>query len=363
MIRSKDKISLRQGIFLVIINTYVSVIRIYPSAASEGAKEAGWLIPIPSFLIMLPYFWVLGQIFNKYKESSYMDIINDIWGKYIGKIICIGYLMGATLQSSAFIRFSGERIVSTMFPNINISIFLLIMLVLVGYALYSGIAAAARMGEIILPLIIFVFILSFIFTIPYIKISNLTPVFHRDVIPVLKTGISTTIPFISYYTIIFFFADRLNDKEKIFKYGIYFLLFMTVTGVMLIIMSVGSLSHTFTKRLTFPYLTTIRNISAFEIFQRLESLVFAIWILCDFIAIYVASYIGLILMKSIFKLKKETALIIPLLSFRYIFSLYLASNRSELYEFGGAILVVSEVTSLIAIPLFTYIIGKIRGKL
>jgi uncharacterized membrane protein len=162
---------------------------------------------------------------------------------------------------------------------------------------------------------------------------------------------------------IFIIAERINDKEKTFRYGVYTLLFLTITGAMIIIMSIGSLGYTFTQKLSFPYLTAIRNISVFEILQRLESLAFAIWVLCDFTAIYLAANNSLNLMRSIFNLKQETALIVPLLSFGYVFSLYLANNRSELFKFGSTIIVFSEITFLCLIPIFIYIIGKVRGKL
>jgi hypothetical protein len=47
----------------------------------------------------------------------------------------------------------------------------------------------------------------------------------------------------------------------------------------------------------------------------------------------------------------------------YILSLFLGSNRNEIEKFSSTILVISEVTFLLMIPVLTFIIGKIRGKL
>lgn len=312
---------------------------------------------------MIFQVWVISRIYKSYEEHSYIDILNDIFGKYMGTVISFAYLAWIIQKFSINIRFFGERLVTIVFPNTNVSALIIIMLILLTYVFHSGIETAARMGEVIFPLILITYFLTVILSIPNIKVSNLTPVSYNHVLPVITTSLKGTVSINSFFMLAFFFSDRIKDKENTFKYGIYTALFVVFANITLIAICIGVMGSSIVSKLPYPFLVVVRNISVLGILQRFESVTMAIWVLSDFIALYINGYIALHFIKDIFNLRQESSVSIPYVSFSYVLALYFAGNQFELEKYGSTVLVVIEIIFLFAIPVILLIVGRIRGKI
>lgn len=362
MISGKDKISLRQAVLIYLTIVYIPATRIFPIISAKELKQAGWITPVAPVLILFLYIWIIGRLFNKFKEGSFVDILYKVFGKTTGFIIGILYLVTVIVETVVSLGFFGARITSTIFPNTNIALFWGLMIILLMYTLRGGIVVLARMNELTFLITLVFFAFSTTLIMPAVKVSNLLPVTYKDIIPAVKLGLRDLMPVYSWFMLICLIGDKVNNKEKIFRYGIYAGLFLLQANILMIIVTIGALGSSVVARLNHPFFTALRNISVFEL-QRFEAIAIAIWMFSDFVTISIWAVAGLYLLKSLFNLKEDLELRFSFLSFIFAFILIFAINRFELEEFSATILANVEHALFLFVPVITLVAGKVRRKI
>jgi spore germination protein (amino acid permease) len=313
---------------------------------------------------MIFLFKIINKLFNGYKNRnvSFCDIIYDILGKPIGKLLVTIMFLWITFILCTNVRYYGERLLGSTYPEADMRVFLIVMLVLIGYILRSGIQILARMNEIILPVLILFYFTFVILMFPKVKINNLTPISPLDFLPVLKGSLASTAIW-PYVLIVFIFADKINNKER-FKKSIYYMnsfsLVATCSGLIAICGSLGSsvVAHT-----NLPFLLGVKYISLFEVVEKVESILVTSWIYADFILISIFTYSSLHLVKSLFNLSNTKNLISIYLVIIYNLSLIICNNLFELQMFSQAIAMPINILFFLIFPVLLFVVGKIRKKL
>lgn len=158
----------------------------------------------------------------------------------------------------------------------------------------------------------------------------------------------------------FFFADKVNDKEHIKRLGIKTTVFITISSMLIIIITVGTLGSSLAERVSLPYILTVKEISVLNTLERLESITLSLWVAADCIIISVFTYILVYILNSLFRLSGTKALTGPVMLITYVLSLVLARNRFELEEFSNKIFIPFNVILGFVIPVIVFIVGKIR---
>lgn len=360
----KGKISIMQATILYLVLGYTALLRRTPGYAAEKAGQAGWLIPFLS----IPVFTLLGFLFNslykgyKGRSISLNGIIMDVFGKPLGTMAAAAYLFYMTLLTGFMMRLYTERLLSTIFPQTNINVFIIIMLILVSAALHYGLTVIARMSEIIFPVLLISFLMLTVAIIPQIDLYMITPVSINDVLPVAEGSLIVT-SVLSHYSLLFFFSDRINiNKNNIKKSSILVSIYLGILNPIFFISCIGSLSPMVVANSSFPYLAVIKNIKLFSIIEKIEPVVITLWIMSDFIFISILIYISLKIMKELFGLKRVSSLKNIYLIFIYVFTLFFALNAFELDRFSGSLMIYIALFFQVIIPILLLITGKIRRR-
>lgn len=347
---------------LFITLLYSPAIRFYPIQAAAEAKQAGWLTPLVPFVFLLLLVLVFHGFYKKHKDASWMDIICKITGKYLGSAILLAYLAWLVILLALYTRYYAIRINTVIAPVSDISFFIIAMLVLTAVVLRYGLVVFARMGEIIILILLIGLILLFVFSAKNISIDNLTPISRLDILPVIK-GSYYLAGLWAYFVVIFFFSDKINDKEAIKNVGIKGAVFLAVMHILIAVMTIGSLGYSVTARSSLPFYITVKNITALRALGRIEALPVTQWIIADFILIIVFFYSILSIVKYLFKLSDTKSLIGILTILMYILSLYIAKSQFELQEFSVMVAIHLNILFGFIIPVLLLIAGKIRQQL
>jgi spore germination protein KB len=72
---------------------YSPAVRLFPNFTATHAKQAGWLAPVVSFIVFIPVIYMLYAFAKKYKDESFIGIMDDICGRIPGKIILFFYII------------------------------------------------------------------------------------------------------------------------------------------------------------------------------------------------------------------------------------------------------------------------------
>jgi spore germination protein KB len=362
LLSSREKISVRQAVIIFILFVYFSSLRLAPTIAAKIGERAGWLTPIFSVLPFICLVYIIQALFKNNKEANLSDIIFKSLGKIIGTALLILYLIWMMVTLGIFVRYFAERFLSTLLPNTPMSFFTVTILAAVFYALQSGIVYISRAAEFLFLIFSAIFAILFLFTIPNIEIINLFPVTHQDILPLLKSSYSSTGIF-GAFTFVFFFGDRINDKEHIKRFGMQGAVYLVVTMIMILIQTIGVYGYSVIERISMPYVFVVKSISILETIERIESVAVVSWLILDFAAISLVLYIIVSIIKSLFSLSDEKPLLSPITIFAFIFSQYIANNRFELEEYSNLISIPASIIFGFVFPLIILIIGKIRKKI
>lgn len=360
--QTKDKVSMRQLAMIYIITGFSPAIRFLPAFTATVAKEAGWVSPIVAIIPLGFTALFLHKVFSKTKDKNSFDIINSILGKYVGNFMIVLHLLWVLFLLGYYVRLHGERLTSTLFPNLNITFSFVAILAAASFILRSGATAIARMGEFITPILLLLFTFTAVFLVPNVRADALLPVYLNDTIPLIKASIGTLSLF-SYALILFMFSNNIIGKEKtgkiMFKAGIVYFIML----ILLLIMTIGNLGSSVTARSSNPFLIVVKQISILDTIENIESLVIAMWLLSDAMMIVTLSLVGLNIMKYLFKLTDQRNLINILFVLVYIFSLAIASNRMEMDLFASTIIIYLNTWIGYGTPALLYAVGMIRKKI
>lgn len=364
MYSKKNQISIRQ-LFLIFITIIGSpTLRLLPAHTAKYAKQVSWLSAFVGIGVLILLVFVFSYMFDKLKSGSLLDAAEIILGKVLGRVIWVIYLIWSTVLAALYSRYYGDRLVNSIFPNSYYFVFVLIMLVLVTFVLRSGIDVFARMIEIILPLAIFVYALTCVILLPIVDINNLTPVTHKDILPVL-TGSISPIGILCYISFVFLMADKVKNKNK----GSIKRMGFISSGVLLplvtagIIMPVGILGYNAVTKLNLPFFSASKATSFLGIIDRLESGIVATWVLTDFAIISVFLFVGLNINKKLFNLSDEKPLISIYVVLVYILTLYISDSNYEIIAFSEYIALPVNIALGVVIPIIIFALGKLRKKI
>ena len=359
MIAGREKISTHQLMLLFIMCTFSPAIRIFPSLTARTAKQAAWLSPVAAVIGLVVLVFIIQSFFKKGDDQNLTDVYINILGKIPGYLVMGIYLISFILLLALYTRYYAERIVSSILPDSSIQFFILVMLIFVFYVVRGGLVSLARFTELIFAVFIIIFVLSIILSFTNVKLLYLTPISYLDIIPVGKT-IPVILSIWSYLLFMFFFADKVNDKENIKSLGLKATLFVAVVGVLIIVTTVGTLSSSLTERVQLPYFLMIKDISILKTLERMESVTLSAWVAADCVIISTLAYIILSIIKTLFHLSGTKTMASPIILITYTLTLGIARNRFELEEVTSKIFVLLNVILGFIIPFLVFIIGKIR---
>ena len=362
MLAKKGKISTRQAALLFYVITLSPEIRLFPQNTVKMAGKAGWLAPVVAIAPTLLLVVLVNSFFKKNQNANLSDIYNIALGKVVGKIVVSLYLIWILILTSLYIRYYAERLLSSILPHTSLVFIILIMLILVFFAVRNGLVPLARVNELFFGMLIVSAILLYILALPDIEYRNIMTVCTSDAWPVIKAS-SSIIPIWGYFLFIFFLGDRINDKENIKKFGFKILLVKFIITIIMLIVTIGSLSATAISNIALPFFAMVKDIEILDTFERMESIIFSIWVITDFITITVFSFIAVSMLKSIFKLKEGKFLASPILLIIGIGSLFFFKDIFELEAFSNYIGLPINALLTVIIPITVFIIGKLREKI
>jgi len=362
MLASKDKISIKQAMLIFITIVYSPSLRLVLVAGAKEAKQAAWLAPIITLFFIIPIILILHRIYKKYKEASFFEIIEDIFGTAVGKTVMVLLIIFLTFQLVIIIYNYADKFVSTAYTQYNQLIFVVVMLFTVAYInRKSGISVLARMCEILSAVIVFVFLFLAILSLKEVKISNITPISYLDIFPAFKANLIIMSNW-SYLIYIFLLSNYINNKEKIKKVCSLTILLLAFITIILLVTGIGILGASTIELSPVPYITMVKQISAFGFIERLEAFVLSLWIFSDFVAISILIFIVFNLLKSLFKFSDTKSLIGIYSVILFFMVMMFGRNTFEVQALGFSLYVPLNIIFVYLMPVLVLVVGMIRKK-
>ena len=285
----KENISSKEAISLIVLFNIGTSAMI--QTGSE-AKEDLWLAVIFSILMTLPAILIYARL-NTYDEyKDIYEVIEDNFGKFLGKIIILLYVWYSIHLSALVLRDFGEFYINIVAPGTPMAVPMILLVLLNIWIVKDGIESMGRWAEIYVPIIVIAIFTTIIFLIPNMDMDNARPILYNGIKPVFNGAFSLFgFPFGETVLFIFLFSSLRNKKSS---YKVY-LIGLLIGGITIFGISTANLLVLGPYRLSsfyFPSYEVLKKLNIGDFIQRVEIIASAIFILGGFIKMCTTSLVA-----------------------------------------------------------------------
>ncbi|GAA0831460.1 endospore germination permease [Bifidobacterium pullorum subsp. gallinarum] len=360
MIKYKG-IAARQFFILTFGLTIGTSILVTPSGLAHTAREDAWIASLCSLLINILMVVLYIAIARLYPGKTIFQINELVLGKILGKAMSLIYLFYFLILTGTLLGNLGFFITSEMMPETPIEAIQILFLIAAIMCARMGIIILARVGELMFPWIVFLFMVLLLSLIPQIDWNHIKPILEDGWIPVANAGFHSSM--FQELIVLMVFLPLVKGERK----GEKALLWGAVAGGIVlsvtVLLSVLILGIEQTENSTFPAFALAKTINVGNFFQRVEGILITLWVLTFFIKISLLFLSMLHGIKTVFRLKEQNHLIYPLSVLfiivawnTYINTVYVANIIQQVWASYAFL-------HLLVIPFGLYLIGLSRTKI
>lgn len=300
-----EKVTSRQAILLITICRIATILTIMPTIGVEPANQDIWIVIILSsfytLLISLPVLFLS----NKFNDLNFIGIMGKVLGKFIGKIVGIIYVVFYIRTAILFLYVTVQMIRTSFLPNNKPIITIIILMISCIYICSKGSVNMGRYAELFVPGMLVFIILFVILGYNNVDLSILLPIYKDSTLWEINYGaIKLTYLFLDL-SILIMIAPKLEHRNEIKKIFFSSVFYSAIIIIITIVVTQAALGIEQAKHSNFPFLSYIRLIRSYSIFERVESLYILLWIIAMTIKISAYIHIADEGMKEILKKGSE----------------------------------------------------------
>lgn len=257
--------------FTLLIAAYVTGSVVTVTFASHIASHDNWLTVLGGFVISLPIILLYGTLAQTFPTQNLVQINDLVYGPYIGKLISLTYLFYIFLVLISNLRFIGDFILTYLLPETPLSVTILLFVMIIAWAVHSGIEVIARMVFPLMTVSIIFLVITIILLIKDMDPTYFLPIFE---VPIDKfihaVHIMLTIPFCEVVLFLLVFPS-VQEKKRITRSYLFGFSIGAAYIFIVIVRNVATLGP-YGDILTGPSYEAVRQINVGQFLTRLEVL-------------------------------------------------------------------------------------------
>lgn len=267
--------------------------QLLPGAALETAGRGAWLAPLSALVLLLPILWLGrrgdGSVLKSSLPGKLLLLLAAVWMELL-------LLLRLALCARRMLR-TGERDGGMWF-------FILTLAALTLWVGQGKLTAFGRAGQLFLVPLLGAAALVLGLSLPTLRPDRILPLWTGDVFPVLRAGVRTAGDLCWAVLPMLLLPARARGKKSLLIWGAGGCVLLTLAqGVVL-----GNLGVVLAARSDSPFFALTKSVGVEGAFQRVESVVAALWLLSDLtICGALLHAIAFAAQGAVPKLKKETA--------------------------------------------------------
>lgn len=311
--------------FTFIVSTLILSV---PGIMVSFAKQNAWMSILPAMFTGIVNIWVLTALSKRHPGKSIIQYSSIICGRWFGTVLGLFFTYYLFFFISSTVNEHAGFISIILLLKTPPIISMTTMLLLCALAVLAGVEAIARCNEIIVPIIVFLLIPIFVFSIRDMELARLSPVLADGIMPVLKGAIVPS-AWMSQFFFLGWFLPHLNEKSPHIRRN----LLLSMASVVMLIIAIDIVTITIfgpiTPRLKFAFFKVIQYIGLIGSLERLEAIAIAIWILGIFIKVSMLLYMFCISASQLFGARNYRRTILPVTLFSVVGSVWIFKSDAE----------------------------------
>lgn len=292
--------------------SWAPAIGVLPSQTAALAGEAGWLSALAALPVLLGLCWVLFALLRPQGRGGAGPGHRDRPGQGLGKGVLLLYLLWGLLLLSANARLFALRFLSTSYRNAPLGLFLLTLLGLTLWLVRKPVRVLARTGEVFYLALAIGLGFSLLLGVLQVEPRHILPLWTEDLPGVLSAAVPV-LGLFGYVVFAAFLGGNVTrgegDRRRALWWAAAFCLVLTA----LQLVCLGNFGPGLTARMDTPFFMMVKGIGIEGTFQRVESVIIALWVFSDLALLNLLAGSCSVLAQSVFSLKERKHAVPPLL--------------------------------------------------
>lgn len=360
--RQQDRVSYNQALLLIVVLRVMVGLTYMPAIDIKPGNQDIWIVLLLSIAYTIVFSLPLVYLSNKFNDLNLLELSEKIMGNFLGKIIGTFYALTLFSLNILSIGTAIEILDSTLFlttPTWFGAVFLVGTICILSF---NGLKGISRLGEIVVPFIIFMIFLLAILGYNNYDFSELLPILGDSMIGEINMGaIEVSLRFIDILILVMI-TPNLEVKKDLNKIFIRAIIFSILIVIVLIVVTQLTLGIELTKHVNFPFLSFARMINIGRI-QGFDAIYITSWIMGNLLKSTVYLYFTTVAFGNVFN-KRNQVFIIPISIVTFITVVILKDVRSILAtpEPTRTIVTITSFIAIIVIPLTMLVTYLFRRK-
>lgn len=357
-----ENVKLTSGEFIILLISALGGVGFtyLPNEIIKDTGQDAWMCCIIGAIYPIYVFFIASFLCKNCPNDNIFTLSEKFFGKYIGRFlnaVFAGFFIFVATSELSGLSFILRTYATFFLKNFQVFIAFLIP---VAYICYNGIKPMGKICEMIFYTNILLIFIP-MFSLKYGSILNVMPVFGSGLKSIIKASKDTAF----IYTgaeFSFVIYPYLKNKNKIFKYSMVSIIFMSFLNTLVTFLSIFYLGTTTSTKYLWPALTLTESVSI-PIITNFRFVFLSLFITVVFRCLSAYYFSSSYILNSIFSkisVQNFTLIIYPIIFL--IASLY--KNTTARRYYAGKITPYYVIFNLIFISLIAFIafIKKIKAK-
>ncbi|MBD8071487.1 GerAB/ArcD/ProY family transporter [Bacillus sp. PS06] len=212
MIKDRFKISPYLVFFIISTNQLGIGALGFQRVISKAAGHDSWMAIILAGLSVHVILFMMYRMLEA-SEGDIISIHSRTFGKWVGTVMSMIFLIYLLAQSTVVIRTFLEVIQVWVFPEMNIWIFTIYLLLLVTYIIFGGfrVITGICFFSIVLPAYLF---LTIVFPLEFANFRNLLPILDHSALEIAQATKGMSLSIIGFEILLVIYPFIMNPKKS-----------------------------------------------------------------------------------------------------------------------------------------------------
>lgn len=354
----KAKISSIQLIFLIIAFMQGSSLLI--SFTLNMTKQDTWVVILLAMLIFIPFLSSYSILVKRFSGKKLVQINEIVYGKYLGSIISIYYIIFFILTLSFNLKGLAYFYNTFLMSDTPLIFFLVVFTLMCAYGVYKGIEVLGRVSFIFMIVGFFILASTSLLLIDKMDFSNMLPVFDIPINKFVKgTHMILSIPFGELVVILTIIGD-VDNSEHSLKHILIAFLIGNINFLVVVVQDMVILGNT-AGILTSPAFQVSRIIEIGGIFTRMDILIAIGHTMLMFFKCCIFYYAAVVSLSHLLKLKSYSVLLLPIAGIAIILSAIVFQSSIEQNPISTGVGITYSIPIMFIIPPLSLLVAKIRN--
>lgn len=356
----KNKLTTREAISIICIISLCQLILNTPKIIINTCNTGSIINILYISLIALFVCIIISKLIKNFPSDDIIDISEKVGGNILKFIISIIFIIFFLLLILIALADFSYLLKCIYFQNAPLTFILLFFIIAALFANLTGFNSIQKTSTILLPIIIYSFLIIFLKSIPDMNLDDFTPILGYSYKSTFQTGLLNLFffDFLILYLFIMPLLKRKNDIKKIIftSFGI---------NIISLIISILSLIAVFTAHINSSNINSLyfltRSIKLSTFIEQVDAIYIFIWILSLFAYISILLFLITHILNKLFHFKDYKQTSYSILSILIGLSL-IFTDLSEINFLEETLFKYFSIIITFGISLLILILGNLKQK-